>query len=355
MKITNISKRLSNWKARIHDRLVMDPQYLAKLRSIAPFRPENEEARQQLEQLWAERAARLAELHGHSARLIHRRDRYGENLLVRVVTSGNCPALVRFIGNGANMNLRYNTQGYSPVSNYSLLHYAACQSNADAYRAVAQASTYCSSCVRDATKLAPIHLGHSRIEILKVLVYEFNVRVAVFDENGASPLHLIAMFATSSFRGYGLNSPLEDCARLLLECDYERAMSGCDFDATSTMQLLTTRNSDGRTPRETACKGKVRVKKNKKLISLLAGWETSSLTVPPPGCHDSTASLLLNPELTRFQRFLARNVLGVLDASPIHEVSSQVLGFLTPVDVLVNWNQWLGVNSSHTLCQCCST
>ena len=346
MKITGIPKRWSNWRARVHYENVVEPRLAKKLHALPG--DENWDARFEVN---VKRSRLAARHYGHSAELIHRFDYHGQNVLVSAVCYGNLPALVRFVENGANMSLRYNTIRHKPLPDITLLHWAATQSNVDVYRFVALASTNCSACVRDGWRRAPIHLAYNHVGILKTLIYEFNASVTVFDRNGSSPLTYLAA-VKGRFR-LGPTSPAEDCARLLLECDYERAMQGCArFDATSTMKLLTTRNCHGRTPLD--CARLANVEKNRKLIRLLEGWEISSLTVPPPGYHSSTASLLLNPELTPFQGFLAHHVLGVLDASPIHEVSSQVLGFLTPMDVLANWNEWLGVGGSDgTPCRCC--
>ena len=52
-------------------------------------------------------------------------------------------------------------------------------------------------------------------------------------------------------------------------------------------------------------------------------------------------SMVQNPTLSPFQRFLAESLYNCLEQTAVGEVCHLILGYLTPQDVLTGWHQWL--------------
>jgi hypothetical protein len=51
-------------------------------------------------------------------------------------------------------------------------------------------------------------------------------------------------------------------------------------------------------------------------------------------------SVVPNPDLDDFQRFVVGNVYHHLEQSTIGEVACVVMSYLTPLDLLNGWEQW---------------
>ena len=193
----------------------------------------------------------------------------------------------------------------------------------------------------------PVECNVDAITLLLAIVFAVRPLWRGGYKYGWTPLHRIAELAIRPQRVGNncatIGRPF-DCAMQLLEGDYQKAISGARwFNVKSTQSLLAARgHMTGRTALAIATgttSGSEQVV-DSDFVQLLRGWESSPLAIPPPACLSKDASIMINPQLTPFQSFLAHGVRDLLDHTTIHSVAYQVLGYLTPMDALSNWNEW---------------
>jgi hypothetical protein len=137
------------------------------------------------------------------------------------------------------------------------------------------------------------------------------------------------------------------------------AREGHQFDPTAARTLLCTRDERGQDSlasihEELAimdCTDDLAVEKGrdfslqgrsemKKLGIYVGGWTCSRSFVPDDGQLNHNLSVVPNPHLGDFQRFLVGSVYHHLERTVICEVACVVLGYLAPADLLNGWEQW---------------
>lgn len=147
-------------------------------------------------------------------------------------------------------------------------------------------------------------------------------------------------------------------ARKVLEHDFSRALSGGTYNPNTTNNLLCARNGMGETHLATAKRHSLgdfqwlwpREQETHQhlvgLVDYLELWVCSRLYIPGESTSDKgemsfELSMVQNPTLSPFQRFLAESLYNCLEQTAVGEVCHLILGYLTPQDVLTGWHQWL--------------
>jgi hypothetical protein len=182
-----------------------------------------------------------------------------------------------------------------------------------------------------------------------ILRYGFNPLALGLD--GDTALHCVASCAVASH---------------LVDRDYWLAREGRQFDPTVARKLLCTRNRLGQDaltaaharlqrldcndePGDPQYDSAIVVPEMNNVIGYLESWSSSRSFVPDVQELDHNLSVMPNPDLGDFQRFLVGSVYRHLEQNAIGEVACVVLGYLAPLDLLSGWEQWDHVSAANLL------
>lgn len=229
------------------------------------------------------------------------------------------------------------------------LHFAACEGNFDILEyCIEQGANMEVLGKVECSGSTPLHCvvsgSHSdeRVVATRALLRHGANPLALTTE-GCTTMHNVRSFAVASH---------------LVERDYWLAREGGQFDPTVAHKLLCTRDNSGQDSlaaiqeelvlmdctdalvvkgRDFSLQGRSEMNK---LGVYVGGWTCSRSFIPDDGQLGHNLSVVPNPRLGDFQRFLVCSVYQHLEQTAICEVACVVMGYLAPVDLLNGWEQW---------------
>lgn len=221
------------------------------------------------------------------------------------------------------------------------LHYAAKEGRTDILAVLLDNGAKIETRLRNRTAFSVATAMNSSLKAIKSLLNRGASTSSIIDY-GFTALHLAAS---------------ADIARELMEHDFMRALRGVKYNSSAARQLLFSKSDDGDTALEFIQMERIFEEDPAKgqdmhdLTKYLQSWRSERLCVLSSGNQlgqeRSELSVVRNAGLSHFQSFLVEKINETLQRSELREVSSAIMSYLTPSDMLNRWDQWLPDSSQE--------